>query len=77
VLVEAQEPAAAVMGRHEFQEWWRLWADIIPFFGAEQAIEQAAEQVIEQGAEHPDVRYDGKQPTPPNDATRDNPKQGA
>ncbi|HEX3069270.1 MAG TPA: recombinase family protein [Thermoanaerobaculia bacterium] len=43
VLMEAQKPAAAVMGRHEFQEWWRLWADIIPFFGGGQAREQAAE----------------------------------
>jgi hypothetical protein len=39
VLVEAQKPAAAVMGRHEFQEWWRLWTDIIPFFGTEHARE--------------------------------------
>lgn len=31
VLVEAQKPAAAVIASREFQEWWRLWTDIIPF----------------------------------------------
>jgi site-specific DNA recombinase len=56
VLVEAQKPAAAVMGRSEFQEWWRLWADIIPFFGGERAVEEGAEQATEHSAEYPPER---------------------
>jgi len=53
VLVNAAKPAAALIARGELQEWWSLWADIIPFFSAEQSMEHTAEQSTEQGPEHP------------------------
>lgn len=49
VLVEAAKHTVAVMDRGVSQEWWRLWTDIIPFFGAEQVKEQATGQVRRQG----------------------------
>jgi site-specific DNA recombinase len=55
VLVHATKPAAAMMSRGEFQEWWRLWDAIIPFFSAEQSVEHTAIQSVEQDAEHPPV----------------------
>jgi DNA invertase Pin-like site-specific DNA recombinase len=43
VLVDAAKPAAAIMSRASLQEWWRLWNDVLPFFGAEQSMEHTAE----------------------------------
>lgn len=39
VAVHAAKPATTVMARRELQEWWRLWAVILPFFRTEQAKE--------------------------------------
>ena len=53
IVVEAAKHASAVMDRGVSQDWWRLWTDIIPFFGTGQAIEQAAGQFTERGPGHP------------------------